>query len=74
MHPLIPWSPDPQPGFEGRRILMTAGERDPICPAPETRALEAYLTEQGAEVSTHWHPGGHEIDRSELTAIQAFLS
>ncbi|MEM9971251.1 MAG: alpha/beta hydrolase, partial [Pseudomonadota bacterium] len=74
MHPLIPWSPDPQPGLAGRRVLITAGERDPLCPAPQTQAFADYLTAQGADVSLHWHPGGHEIDRSEFGAIARFLA
>lgn len=74
LHPLIPWSPEPQPGLKGRRILVTAGERDPMCPKPETDRLIAYLEAQGAEVSVHWHSGGHEISSSEVDAITAFLS
>ena len=74
MHPLIPWHPDPQPGLSDTRWLITAGERDPICPAPQTRALLQYLGDQGADVSEHWHPGGHEIVQSELVAIQRFLA
>ena len=73
MHPLIPWTPDPQPGLKNSRWLVTAGERDPICPAPLTRGLIHYLNDQGAEVSEHWHPGGHELVQSEITAIQDFL-
>lgn len=73
LHPLIPWTPAPQPGLAGKSILMTAGQRDPICPAPQTQALADYLTAQGANVTLHWHPGGHEISRSELAALEAFL-
>ncbi|MGJ8622793.1 MAG: alpha/beta hydrolase [Yoonia sp.] len=73
MHPLIPWTPAPQPGLKGRRILITAGERDPICPAPLTKALADYLTAQGADVTVHWHSGGHEIAQSEVTAITDFI-
>jgi phospholipase/carboxylesterase len=73
MHPLIPWKPAPQPGFEFMRILLTAGERDPICPAPLTRNLSQYLAAQGAEVSEHWHTGGHEIVPAEINALTAFL-
>ncbi len=73
MHPLIPWEPEPQPGLDGKRILITAGERDPICPAPLTRSLSRYLGAQGAEVSEHWHPSGHEIVPSEMTALVEFL-
>lgn len=74
LHPLIPFDPGAAPGLSGRRVLISAGERDPICPAPLTRTLEDWYRAQGAEVSTQWHPGGHEIARSELTAIQTFLA
>lgn len=73
MHPLIPWTPDPVPGLADKRILITAGQQDPICPAPMTEALAQYLIDQGAEVTLHWHAGGHEIRQDELTAIETFL-
>jgi phospholipase/carboxylesterase len=73
MHPLIPWTPAPQPGLSGRRVLLTAGQRDPICPAPLTQALTDYLRAQGAEVTDIWHPGGHEIRQDEVSAVQTFL-
>ena len=74
LHPLIPWTPDPQPGLAATRILISAGERDPICPAPATRALAAYFSAQGAEVHEAWHPGGHEIVQSEVSALTDFLA
>ncbi len=73
MHPLIPWVPAPQPKLAGRRVLITAGERDPICPAPLTQSLIDYLSAQGAEVSVHLHSGGHEIAQSEVDAIAGFV-
>lgn len=73
MHPLIPWSPKPQPGLSGRRILVTAGKRDPICPAALTESFVTYLKDQGAAVSVHWHSGGHEIAQSEVDAIAQFI-
>ncbi|MEL6642393.1 MAG: alpha/beta hydrolase [Pseudomonadota bacterium] len=74
MHPLIPWTPAPQPGLAGRRVLITAGRRDPICPAPMTEALAAYLADQNADFSVTWHNGGHEIGIEESTAIKQFLA
>ncbi|MCO4843590.1 MAG: alpha/beta hydrolase [Yoonia sp.] len=74
LHPLIPWAPAPQPALRGKRILITAGERDPICPKPQTQVLADYLKAQGADVTLHWHAGGHEIAQSEVAAIGAFLS
>ncbi len=74
MHPLIPWTPAPQPGLSGKHILITAGQRDPICPAPQTQALGDYLTAQGAHVTLEWHSGGHEITQGEVQAVTDFLS
>jgi phospholipase/carboxylesterase len=74
MHPLIPWSPEPQPGLAGRRVLITAGKRDPICPAPLTQALADYLTAQGADVTLEWHSGGHEITQGEVQAVTDFMA
>jgi phospholipase/carboxylesterase len=73
MHPLIPWSPADQPGLAGKAVMITAGRRDPICPAPLTEALAAYLTRQGAATETVWHPGGHEIQQNEIAAAQRFF-
>jgi len=39
MHPLIPFQPKDNARLEGRRVLITAGERDPISPAPVTKRL-----------------------------------
>jgi phospholipase/carboxylesterase len=74
LHPLIPWEPAPQPGLKGRRVLVTAGQRDPICPAPLTERLAKWFEAQGADVSLAWHPGGHEIAQAEIAAIQRFLA
>ena len=73
MHPLIPWDPTPQPGLKDRRILITAGQQDPICPAPQTTKFVDYLMSQNANVTTQWHMGGHDIGKNELTAIANFL-
>ncbi len=74
LHPLIPFDPAPQPGLAGCRILITAGQRDPICPAPLTQKLADYFSTQGAAVTLHWHPGGHDIAESETGAIRSFLA
>jgi phospholipase/carboxylesterase len=74
MHPLIPFVPAPQPGLAGKRVLVTAGRRDPICPPAATEALTAWFRAQGAAIETVWHPGGHELARDELLAARTFLS
>ncbi len=44
MHPLIPFAPPANPGLAGNRILITAGERDPICPPALSRSLHGTLS------------------------------
>lgn len=74
MHPLIPWTPAPNPALSGRKILITAGRRDPICPLPLTETLAAYLEGEGASVDLVLHDGGHEVRQPEIDAIAAFLA
>lgn len=73
MHPLIPFRPKDNAALKGRRVLITAGERDPICPAPLTQALADYFQGQGAATETEWHSGGHDIRQNEIAAIARFL-
>ena len=74
MHPLIPFEPKPAPTSPSRRVLMTAGERDPICPIPLTNKLLDYFKAQGGDVDMEWHLGGHEIRSSEIEAVRAFMT
>ncbi|WCK12637.1 alpha/beta hydrolase [Agrobacterium tumefaciens] len=74
MHPLIPFEPQAAAAKSSRRVLITAGERDPICPVPLTKALEKSLEAQGGTVKTVWHPGGHEIRSNEIEAVREFLA
>lgn len=74
LHPLIPWTPDANPGLAGKSVLVTAGRRDPICPLPLTMALVDSLKREKARVETAFHGGGHEIRQEELLALQSFLS
>jgi phospholipase/carboxylesterase len=73
MHPLIPFHPKDNPALAGRKILITAGQRDPICPAPLTQALADYFQAQGAAVDVEWHSGGHDIRQNEIAAVERFL-
>ena len=74
MHPLIPFEPQVAGGFAGRRVLVTAGRRDPICPPNLTTRLEAYLRDLGAGGTVEWHEGGHEVRPNEIEAARQFLA
>jgi len=74
MHPLIPFTPPARTTGEKAHVLITAGERDPICPVPQTQALADYLRAAGDEVTLEWHASGHEIRPNEIEAIKTFLA
>ena len=73
LHPLIPWTPDPAPGLKGRQVLITAGSNDPICPWPLTERRADWVAAQGADLTTAYHDGGHEVRHEELAALAELL-
>ena len=74
LHPLIPWEPEANERLKDKQILITAGERDPICPLPLTQRLVEYFSRQGSRVENAFHPGGHEIRQGELQALAQFFA
>ena len=74
MHPLIPFEPEIAGSLAGKRVLITAGQRDPICPPNLTSRLESYLRAEGADVTVVWHGGGHEVQPAEIEAARKFLA
>jgi phospholipase/carboxylesterase len=74
MHPLIPFEPQVKGSLAGKRLLITAGRRDPICPPNLTTRLDAHLRAAGADVTLEWHEGGHELRPNEIEAARRFLA
>ena len=74
LHPLIPWEPEANPGLAGLKVLITAGQNDPICPWPMSERLIRYFEEQGSDVTTAVHTGGHGILDPELTELARLLT
>ncbi len=74
MHPLIPWIPADSSALRGRDVMVTSGERDPICPPQQTRALLDYFGRQGSRVESVEFPGGHEVSNNEVQAVAKYLA
>lgn len=74
MHPLIPFIPGDNAKLQGARVLITAGERDPIAPVSLTTDLADYFGRQKASVTLEWHPGGHDIRPNEVEAVRALFA
>lgn len=73
LHPLIPWQPGPV-DLAGRRVLITAGRRDPICPWPLSAQLIDWARAQAADVQTEIHDGGHDLRPAEVEALAGLMS
>ncbi|ARO15383.1 esteraselipase/thioesterase protein [Ketogulonicigenium robustum] len=73
LHPLIPFDPPPV-DFTGRRVLITAGKHDAICPSGQTVRLADYYAHNHADLSLFWNDGGHSIAGREIEAIRAFVA
>ncbi|MEM1283768.1 MAG: alpha/beta hydrolase [Pseudomonadota bacterium] len=73
LHPLIPWEPQSVDGLTSKNVLITAGQRDPICPWPLSERLINWFGGQGADVTTEIHGGGHELRQEEVTALAKLL-
>ena len=69
LHPMVTWEPEVNPQLKGRKVLVTAGRRDPITPLTMSERLIKWLSENGAVVTSDIHEGGHELRNSELTAL-----
>ena len=54
-------------------VFIANGLQDPIAPPAEAERLAGLLRQDGAEVTLHWHPGGHEMTRADLEAARAWL-
>jgi phospholipase/carboxylesterase len=74
MHPLIPFKPAERTAEARAHVLITAGERDPICPVQLTVDLADYFKRQQDQVTLEWHAGGHDIRPNEIEAIKSFMA
>jgi len=72
LRPMVPFEPKTPAKLSGRRVLVAAGKGDTIVPATQSERLAALFGEAGAEVTLHWSPGGHTLDRADLTAAAAW--
>jgi phospholipase/carboxylesterase len=72
MHPMVPFFPNPLPDLGNTRILITAGENDPVVPRSNTSELEQIFTKAGAKVEMFWHGSGHNLTEQELQKAGLF--
>ena len=72
-HPMVPFVPETLPDLKGKKVFIGAGENDPIVPVANTEELATLLEQAGAEITLHWHQGGHSLTQEEMQAAQVWL-
>jgi predicted esterase len=70
---MVPFTPGTLPDLKGVPIFLSAGETDTIVPAANTRRLADIFERAGAEVSIHWHAGGHELGADDLEKARTWI-
>jgi predicted esterase len=71
--PMVPFVPEKPPDLKNRPVLLSAGRRDAIVDPEQTLRMAKLLENAGANVSIHWHSGGHELGQDDLSAAKAWL-
>ncbi|SFT86724.1 phospholipase/carboxylesterase [Actinopolyspora lacussalsi subsp. righensis] len=63
----------PRHSLTDTRVWMSNGEHDPMAPMASVNRLVDTLRDRGAEVTTHRHPGGHDITAEALREAADWL-
>lgn len=74
LSPMVPFEPDSTPDLGGTAVFIAAGKADAITPPEQAERLAALLRAGGAEVTLHWHPGGHQVTREVMEAAREWLA
>lgn len=72
--PMLPLKPEQMPNLKGVSVFVAAGQADPIVPPENTKQLVSLLEQAGADVTEHWHQGGHELSQSVVELARKWLS
>lgn len=72
LHPMLPFEMDGAK-LLGKMFLVTYGTNDLMISAEESQKVVAALKEARADVQAVHHDGGHEIQPTELEAVERFL-
>lgn len=71
---MVPLDPTEPPNLIGKRVLMLAGDHDPLVPVANVQRLADMFISAGADVQFELLPGGHELTRKDLALAKSWLS
>ncbi len=70
---MVPLVPDPLPKLTGTRLLISAGNQDPIVPTSETENLASLLRDCGADVTVRFANADHGLSDADVQNARAWL-
>jgi predicted esterase len=70
---MVPLEQEDRADLSAVGVFIGAGRNDPIAPPEHAERLADLLSDRGAAVELHWHPGGHTIDQTTVIAAQEWL-
>ncbi|MDQ8731626.1 alpha/beta hydrolase [Bradyrhizobium sp. LHD-71] len=73
LRPMVPLSHAPNVDLSDKRVLMVAGQHDPIIPRENTLRLHDLLSTRGADVESHDLPIGHQLSQADLTLARRWI-
>lgn len=71
---MLPVPDAPEHDLTGTRVFLGNGQADPMAPLAAANGLVEALTARGAEITTSWHPGGHQITAAGVRAAAQWLT
>lgn len=74
LRPMVVLEPASPPALNGKRILISSGDADPIVPHDHSARLAAQFRAAGATVTLATHATGHGLISADLKAAANFLS
>lgn len=72
-HPMVPRRGIDLPDLHHVKVMIAAGENDPIAPMSESRELEQMFKEAGAQVTMYIGHREHAISKEELNTVKQWL-
>lgn len=73
LHAMVPLQPEEAPNLAEKRVLLTAGENDPMVPPEQAMRLHKMLVRYGAEVRMAWFTEGHGLSAEEVEMATAWM-
>jgi phospholipase/carboxylesterase len=71
---MLPIPDPPAVDLTGTHVFLSNGERDPMAPLASNEQLVTSLRDRSAEVTTHRHPGGHQVTLDAVEKAKNWLA